>query len=78
MPMKGGDYLSPDEIKSLLDASKKTRYSKRNYLLLLMMNRHGLRISEAMALKKSEVNLKESEVWVQHLKSGLSMEQPIV
>ncbi|UII80291.1 tyrosine-type recombinase/integrase [Flagellimonas sp. CMM7] len=75
---RGKDYLSPYEIKLLLEASKKTRYPKRNYLLVLMMYRHGLRVSEAITLKKSDVNLKESRVWVQRLKSGLSMDQPIV
>lgn len=34
---KGRDYLSDSEIKTFLEASKKTRYPKRNYLLLLMM-----------------------------------------
>lgn len=74
---RGRDYLSPDEIKSLLEASKKTRYPKRNYLLLLMMYRHGLRVSEAISLKKSDINLKQSRLWVKRLKSGLSVEQPI-
>ena len=55
---KGKDYLSDSEIKVLLEASKKTRYPRRNYLLLLMIYRHGLRVSEAIALKKSEINLK--------------------
>ncbi|UOY06565.1 tyrosine-type recombinase/integrase [Muricauda sp. SCSIO 64092] len=74
---RGRDYLNPDEIKLLLETSKKTRYPKRNYLLLLMMYRHGLRVSEAVFLKKSDINLKQSRVWVKRLKSGLSVEQPI-
>lgn len=65
------------EIKQLLDASKKTRYPKRNYLLLLMMYRHGLRVTEAISLKRSDVNIKESRIWVNRLKNGLSVEHPI-
>lgn len=71
------DFLSDAEIKLLLAASKKTRYPKRNYLLLLMIYRHGLRVSEAITIKKSDVNIKESRIWINRLKSGLSVEHPI-
>ena len=71
------DFLSDAEIKSFLDASKKTRYPKRNYLLLLMMYRHGLRVSEAISIKKSDVDIRESRIWIKRLKSGLSVEHPI-
>lgn len=71
------DFLSDVEIKLLLEASKKTRHPKRNYLLLLMMYRHGLRVSEAIAIKKSDVNIRESRIWINRLKSGLSVEHPI-
>lgn len=71
------DYLSDSEIKVLLKASKKTRYPKRNYILLLMIYRHGLRVSEAIKLRKFDVNLKESRIWINRLKNGLSVEHPI-
>jgi len=74
---KSKNYLSDSEIKTFLEASKKTRYPKRNYLLLLMMYRHGLRVSEAVSLRKSDVNLKDSRVWINRLKGGLSTEHPI-
>jgi len=74
---KGKDYLSDSEMKTLLEASKKTRYPKRNYVLLMMMYRHGLRVSETIALKKSDINLKDSRVWINRLKGGLSTEHPI-
>ena len=74
---KGRDYLSDSEVKEFLEASKKTRYPKRNYLLLLMMYRHGLRVSETIAIKKTDVNLKDSRIWINRLKGGLSTEHPI-
>ncbi len=74
---KGKDYLSDSEIKTFLETSKRTRYPKRNYHLLLMMYRHGLRVSEAIALKKSDINLKDSRIWINRLKGGLSTEHPI-
>lgn len=71
------DFLSEVEVKSLLEAAKKSRHSRRNYTLLLMIYRHGLRVSEAINIKRSDVNLKESRIWVSRLKSGLSVEHPI-
>lgn len=71
------DFLSDVEIKLLLETSKKTRYPKRNYLLLLMIYRHGLRVSEAITIKKSDLNIKESRIWISRLKNGLSTEHPI-
>ncbi|WP_157941201.1 MULTISPECIES: tyrosine-type recombinase/integrase [Arenibacter] len=71
------DFLRDAEIELILEASKKTRYPKRNYLLLLTIYRHGLQVSEATAIKKSDVNIQESRIWVNRLKSGLSVEHPI-
>jgi type 1 fimbriae regulatory protein FimB len=72
------DFLTPTEIDTLLDAAKRSRHGARDYLLGLMMYRHGLRVSEAISLRRDEVNLDHARLWVRRLKNGLSVEQPIV
>jgi integrase len=71
------DFLTDTEVTALLDAVKAGRHGVRNYLLVLMMYRHGLRVSEATDLRRDEIDFDRSRLWVRRLKSGLSVEQPI-
>ena len=74
---RGKDFLTSAEIDRLLTAAKKGRHSVRDHLLILMMFRHGLRVSEAVTVKIDDIDLKRSRLWVRRLKNGLSVEQPI-
>jgi site-specific recombinase XerD len=71
------DFLGEAEMTSLLKAARKSRHGVRDHLLILMMYRHGLRVSEATALRREHVNLKEARTWIPRLKNGLSVEQPV-
>jgi type 1 fimbriae regulatory protein FimB len=71
------DFLGEAEIAALLDAARRGRHGARDHLLILMMYRHGLRVSEAIALRREDANLKEARLWIARLKNGLSVEQPI-
>ena len=71
------DYLSDEEMKLLLAGAKKSRWGQRNYLLLLMMYRHGLRVTEAISIQRNDINLNTGRLWVWRLKNSLSVEHPI-
>ena len=71
------DFLTAGEMEVLLDAMRAARHGVRDHLLALMMYRHGLRVSEAVTLRRDEVDLDQARLWVRRLKNGLSVEQPI-
>jgi integrase len=71
------DYLSLGEMTKLLDAAKARRHGVRDHLLLLMAYLHGLRVSEAISMRRNEADLDRARLWIRPLKGGLSVEQPI-
>jgi site-specific recombinase XerD len=71
------EYLTPDEVERLLAASKTTsRNPERDYAILLLAYRHGLRVSELCSLKLSDVNLEVGEFHVSRLKGSDSGSHP--
>lgn len=71
------DYLTPDEVKRLLAAAKSGQHGARDHLMLLLMYRHGLRVSELIALQRADINLTSGHLWVRRLKHELSTNQPL-
>lgn len=52
-------YLTRDEVTQLLRAAKKTRHGARNHAMILLAYRHGLRASELVGLRWSDVDLEQ-------------------
>ncbi len=71
------DFLTPAEVDQLLDAAKRGRHGIRDYAILLVMYRHGYRVSELCETRLSDLSLQTARLWVRRLKGGLSTEHPV-
>ncbi|MCA2938993.1 MAG: tyrosine-type recombinase/integrase [Microcystis sp. M113S1] len=49
-------HLTSREVERLLEAIKGSRNAPRNFCLVLLMYRHGLRVSEACRLRLDQVD----------------------
>lgn len=76
-PGRPKDFLTQDEVQDVLNACKGRRHASRDALVCLLMFRHGLRVTEAVRMRITDVDLKNSRLWVNRLKGGLSVEHPI-
>ena len=75
--VRAKDYLDLHEVDALLAAAKGGRYPKRDRALVLVMFRHGLRVSEFINLRLPDLDLKNARLYVTRLKNGLSTHQPV-
>src|SRR5450631_3664457 len=72
------EYLTPAEVDKLLQASSKVgRHGARDRTLILLAYRHTLRVSELVALRWDQIDLKTGLLHVARLKNGLASTHPI-
>ena len=67
--------LSPQETLSLLKAARK--HSTRDWAMILLAYRHGLRASEVCGIKLADFDLKTSSISIRRLKGSLHTIQPL-
>ncbi len=69
--VRSREYLTPDEVDSLMTAAGKAgRHRLRDRALILMAYRHGFRVSEVVDLKWDQIDLKAGRIHVNRLKNG--------
>ncbi len=72
------EYLTGDEVDRLIVAAKGLgRHGHRDATLILVAFRHGLRVSELVALRWDMVDLKQGLMHVSRLKNGVASTHPI-
>jgi integrase len=74
---RGKDFLTDAEMPRFLDAARLGRHDVRDYLLMLMAYRHGLRVSEVIDLRLRALDLDTGRMYVRRKKGSLSTHQPL-
>src|SRR5215471_16538103 len=70
-------YLTQAELDRLIKAARKGRHGQRDATLILIMARHGLRVTEAVDLHWDQVDLSKGHLHVRRLKNGIASVHPI-
>lgn len=70
-----GAFLSPEEILAVLRTAKGR--GVRDWAMILLAYRHGLRASEVCGLRLPDVDLKDGALSVQRLKGSMKTVQPL-
>jgi type 1 fimbriae regulatory protein FimB/type 1 fimbriae regulatory protein FimE len=70
-------YFTQAELTKLINAARNGRYGHRDATLILIMARHGLRVSEAVDLEWSQIDFTRAHLHVRRLKGGTASVHPI-
>ena len=69
--LRSREYLTLDEVEQLMKAAGNTgRHRHRDRTLILIMFRHGLRVTEAINLRWDQVDFKNGQIHINRLKNG--------
>lgn len=72
------EHLTPEEVDRLMVAAGKLgRHGHRDATLILIAYRHALRVSELVALRWDQVDLKQGLLHVSRLKNGVPSTHPL-
>lgn len=72
------EHLTPQEVEKLIRAASRLgRYGHRDATLTLIAYRHGLRVSELVALRWDQIDLDQGLLHVSRLKNGTPSTHPL-
>jgi type 1 fimbriae regulatory protein FimB/type 1 fimbriae regulatory protein FimE len=72
------EYLTETEVESIMKTARQIgRHGSRDHTMILVAYRHGLRVSELVALKWQQIDLKDGLIHVSRLKNGIDSVHPL-
>jgi integrase len=71
------NFPTEAEIADFLKAARKGRHGIRNYAMLLLAFRHGLRVSELINISMPDIDLDAGRLFVRRVKGSLATTQPL-
>lgn len=72
------EHLFPDEVEAMIRAAHRFgRHPLRDSTLILLAYRHGLRVSELVALRWEQVDFSSGTIYINRLKNGVSSIHPL-
>jgi integrase len=72
------EHLFPHEVEAMIKAAQGVgRHGFRDATLILLAYRHGLRISELVALRWEQVDFTSGTIYINRLKHGVSSTHPL-
>lgn len=72
------EHLLPDEVEAMIKSARMVgRHPHRDSTLILLAYRHGLRVSELVALRWEQVDFAGAAIHINRLKHGVSSTHPL-
>jgi integrase len=71
------EHLTQSEVEKLIKAASKNRYGHRDATMVLVAYRHGLRVSELIALRWDQIDFNGAVLHVRRVKQGTPSTHPL-
>ena len=72
------EHLTDGEVTKLMDAAKDNRWGHRDATMILVAYRHGLRVSELVDLRWTQIDFAKATLHVRRVKAGTPSTHPIM
>lgn len=73
----GIKYLTQAQLNALIKAARKGRHGHRDATMILLMARHGLRVTEAVDTRWDQIDFAKGHLHVKRLKNGVNSVHPL-